>query len=108
MISAAGVMTFRQGVGLIGIGGTVFTLSSGAYFPLSVLPAWIKPLARLNPFTVAVRAMREALLADAGWPEVWPAIVRLFPMTALSLAAGIVAFRLAFRRERRRGTLGLY
>jgi hypothetical protein len=29
-------------------------------------------------------------------------------MSAVSLAAGLIAFRLALGRERRRGTLGLY
>jgi hypothetical protein len=32
----------------------------------------------------------------------------LVPAAGLTLVAGVVAFRLALRRERRRGTVGLY
>jgi hypothetical protein len=35
-------------------------------------------------------------------------VVVLLPLAVVSLAVGIFAFRQALRRERRRGTLGLY
>jgi uncharacterized membrane protein (UPF0182 family) len=52
--------------------------------------------------------MREALLGGAGWTDVAPSLLVLAPMSAFSLIVGMAIFRLAVRRERRLGTLGLY
>ena len=73
-----------------------------------MLPDWLAALAELNPMTLAVDAMRETLLGDGGWSEVGTALLVLVPASLVTLALGIVAFRAALLRERRRGTLGLY
>jgi hypothetical protein len=52
--------------------------------------------------------VRRALLGDAGWAEVLPTIAILIPLSAVSLVLGVLSFRWALRRERRKGTLGLY
>jgi ABC-2 type transport system permease protein len=38
LVAAGAVLTFRRGTGVIGAGVAVLGLSSGAFFPLSVLP----------------------------------------------------------------------
>ena len=108
MVSAAGVVTFKRGFGVVGLGSLILTATSSTYFPIEVLPGWLQAIARYNPITIALRASREAMLGGAGWSEILPAVAALIPMAALALTAGIVAFQLALRRERRRGTLGLY
>ena len=108
-VAAAGAtMTFRRGSGAVGLGMTVLVLFSGAYYPLDLLPSWMASLAELNPITVAVNGMREPLLGGTGWDGVGKAVAVLLPLALVSLALGAVAFRGALRRERRRGTLGLY
>ena len=106
--SAAGILTFKRGSGVMGFGALLLGLTSGAFFPLSLLPAWIAALAEYNPLAVAIEGLREALLGGTGWTEVGSALLLLIPLSALSLLAGSLLFRLALRRERRRGTLGLY
>jgi ABC-2 type transport system permease protein len=106
--SAAAVLTFRRGSGLVGLGAMLLAFASGLYFPLDLLPAWIADVASWNPIALAVDAMRQALLGGAGWGEVAPKVAVLAPLGLASLAAGIGLFRLALRRERRRGTVGLY
>lgn len=108
MASAAATLTFRGGSGAFGLGVMLMTLGSGAYFPLELLPDWAYELARFNPMTIAVNAVRRPLLAGAEVPGAWTELLALVPISALALLAGIVAFRVAMRRERRRGTLGLY
>ncbi len=107
VLSAAGTLTFRRGSGS-GLIMTALTITSGAYFPLSVLPEWAQTLAEWNPIAVAVNALRECLLGSAGWPEARDAITVLVPAAAITLSLGIWAFRVALRRERRKGTVGLY
>lgn len=108
LLSAAGVMTFKRGGAGVGIGVTLLVLVSGAYFPLDLLPEWAQQIAQLNPLAIAINNVREALLGDAGWDSLSADVLLLVPMAAASLAAGVIAFRLAVRRERTRGTIGLY
>jgi ABC-2 type transport system permease protein len=107
-IASASVLTFRRGSGVIGFGTFALTFTSGAYFPLALFPDWVETLARLNPIAVAITGMREQLLGTAGWADAASVLVRLVPMSTISLLLGLYAFRLAMRRERRLGTLGLY
>ena len=106
--SAGATLTFRRGSGLVGLGSTVLVLFSGAFYPLDVLPGWVASIAELNPITIAVDGMREPLLGGTGWEGVGTAVAILVPLSAVSLAVGVYAFRAALRRERRQGTLGLY
>lgn len=108
VVSAAAMLTFRGGSTGVGLGVTLMTLASGAYFPLELLPDWLANIAEYNPMAIAIDGMRDAILGGAGWSEVGPTVAFLVPCSLLTLAAGVLAFRLASRRERRRGTLGLY
>ncbi len=106
ILYAGWTLTFKVTGG--GIFISLLTLTSGAYFPLSVMPGWVETLAEVNPLTAAVETLRETLLGDAGWAEVGDTLIVLFPASLLMLAVGIAGFRAALLRERRRGTLGLY
>ena len=52
--------------------------------------------------------MRAQLIGDAGWHDALVTIAKLVPLSGITLLLGLYAFRLAMRRERRLGTLGLY
>jgi ABC-2 type transport system permease protein len=105
--SAAATLAFKRGGG-VGTVVTLMTIASGAYFPLTLFPAWVETLAVANPMTAAIDGMRQSLLGGAGWSEVAPALAVLVPGAAVTLAIGLLAFRAALRRERRTGSIGLY
>jgi ABC-2 type transport system permease protein len=107
-VASASVLTFRRGSGVIGIGTFALTFTSGAYFPLALFPSWVETLAKLNPIAITITGMREQLIGGAGWADAASVLVRLVPLSTISLLLGLYAFRLAMRRERRLGTLGLY
>lgn len=106
--NAGFLLTFRRGGGVTGLVFTMLALFSGAFFPLDLLPGWLQGTAELNPIAIAIEGMREPLLGGTGWAGVGASLLVLLPISALSLAAGFAAFRAALRRERRRGSLGLY
>jgi ABC-2 type transport system permease protein len=108
VVSAAVTLTFRRGGGMIGMGLLGLGLVSGAYFPVTLLPGWLEATAAANPIALAIDGMRDALLGGAGWGAVGPAVAVLAPLSVVSLALGLTAFRLALRRERRIGTVGQY
>jgi ABC-type polysaccharide/polyol phosphate export permease len=108
VMSAAAILTFRRGHGLVGLWAALLTLTSGAYFPIENFPGWLQKIAELNPMTGVLNGAREALLGNPDWSDVWKVVIPLMPLAAITLALGAFAFQLALGRERRRGTLGLY
>jgi ABC-2 type transport system permease protein len=108
ILAAAAVMTFRRGNGSVGLAGMLLALASGAYFPLALLPGWLQAIATATPMAIALERMRDSLLGGSGWGGIGPAAAALVLWALVSLALGLLAFRVALRRERGRGTLGLY
>lgn len=107
LVTAAAIVTFRRGTGMLGIAMSVLGLASGAFFPLSLLPLWLQRLAEANPVAIVMEGTRGALIGGA--PEdLTASLLVLVLLSALALAAGVWAFRAALAREHRRGTLGLY
>jgi ABC-2 type transport system permease protein len=108
MCTAAAILTFRRGSGLMGIGTMALGLASGAFFPLTLLPAWIASIAEYNPLAIAIDGLRETLLGGTGWSGIGDDLLLLVPISVGSILLGSLLFRASLRRERRRGTLGLY
>jgi ABC-2 type transport system permease protein len=106
--SAAAIVTFKRGAGLLAMGTLVVALVSGLYFPIELLPGWLTAIAEQNPIALAVEGMRESLLGGSGWAEIGATLALLAPMSLAALAVGFLAFRSALARERRLGTVGLY
>ena len=107
MVSAAGTLTFRRGA-ITTLTVVALTLPSTTYFPAEVVPSWAQRIIELNPLTVALGAARTALLHGGSWADIAPTLAQLAPVAIVSLGLGFFAFKLALRRERRLGTLGLY
>jgi ABC-2 type transport system permease protein len=108
LVTAAAIVTFRRGTGVLGVVMSVLGLASGAFFPLTLLPGWIQRLAEANPVAVVLEGTREALIGGAGWSAVGTNVLLLGAVSVLAMLAGVQAFRAALAREHRRGTLGLY
>lgn len=106
--SAAAILTFRRGSGLVGPAALGITFLSGAFFPLVLLPVWLRTVASWNPIAIALDTTRDALLGGASWATQAPRIGALAVAAAATAAGGTLAFHLALRRERRLGTIGLY
>lgn len=108
ILAAAITLTFRRGAGMVALAVAGLTLVSGLYFPVDLLPGWLTTVAEANPLAIAAESLRESLLGDANWSTIGPDIAVLTPLAIVSFLLGMVAFRLALRRERRLGTLGAY
>ncbi len=105
ILSASYVLLFKRGnpakwllIGLWGIAG-------GMLFPIDILPDWLRVVAKLNPMTYALNAMRAALLGGAGLRQVLPAIELLLLFAMVLLPLSMLVFSWTLARTKTTGTL---
>ena len=77
----------------------------GVMYPVSVLPGPLRILARLIPVTYSLQGMRAALLAGAGWNQLWPSIGALLLFAVILVPSSFLVFAWALRRTKITGTL---
>jgi len=84
---------------------TVVTLLAGVYFPVTLLPGWIRWASDVQPFTPGVDLLRNLVVGTPLPDPAWLDVVKLvgFPLALMPLA--LLALRGAVRRGRRRGTI---
>jgi len=70
-----------------------------------VLPEWLRIIARLNPVTYALEAMRSALLDGANVLAIARPLLMLFLFALVLLPTSMLAFSWALRRTKINGTL---
>jgi ABC-2 type transport system permease protein len=98
-------LILRHGMGAESLAWTVFfALSpvSCVYYPITILPQWIRPIAWSLPQTYVFEGMRTVLFDRVFRFDYFLAAIGL---GIVYLAAGIAIFFLAFRNARRRGAL---
>jgi len=80
-------------------------LISGVYYPVSVLPEWLQPVARVSPATYVLEGMRAGILQGASTRAllgyVWPLVL----LGVIFIPLGVYVFGLAERYAKRTGKL---
>jgi ABC-2 type transport system permease protein len=105
ILSASYVLLFKRGNPAKWFLLGVSSVAGGMLFPVSILPDWLQLVARLNPVTYALDAMRAALLGGAGLHAVWRPLLVLLLFAAVLLPVSMGAFAWALRRTKTTGTL---
>lgn len=80
-------------------------LAAGVYYPVEVLPAWLQPVANLNPATYTLDGVRAALMHGAGYAEVLPWVWKLLATGALLVPLGLWTFQLGEHYAMKTGRL---
>jgi ABC-2 type transport system permease protein len=57
---------------------------TAVYAPVALLAPWLQKVARVNPFTYVLDAVRAPYIAATTWHTIWPAVLALAGMVALS------------------------
>ena len=105
ILSASYLLLFKRGNPAKWFLLSVSGVAGGMLFPISVLPDWLQVVAKLNPVTYALEAMRAALLGGAGWTPIWRPLLVLLAFAALLLPMAMLVFAWALRRTKVTGTL---
>jgi ABC-2 type transport system permease protein len=105
ILSASYLLLFKRGNPAKWFLLGVSSVAGGMLFPISVLPDWLQLVARLNPITYALDAMRAALLGGAGLHAVLRPLLVLFLFSAVLLPFSMAVFAWTLRRTKTTGTL---
>lgn len=106
MLAAAFVLAFKRGNPVTLFFGQLGALLAGVYFPVEVLPGWLKATAAFIPLTYGLAIARAALLGAGAVRLLEVAVLGLY--AAVALALGYLALRAALARARRDGSLSHY
>lgn len=81
---------------------------SGVYYPIGVLPGWLRLVGQALPLTHSLELLRRSLLLGEGLPQLWRELLILVALTVVTLLLGTLACSLAIRVARTDGSLSHY
>ena len=102
------VMAFKQAAFATQFIVAGVAIVGGLYFPITVLPSWIRWMSAVQPFTPATDLLRHLLV---GTPLVHPAAVELLKLVGFLVVlfpAGFMLLRASIRYGQRSGTIAEY
>jgi ABC-2 type transport system permease protein len=105
VLSAAYLLLFKRGNPAKWFILGVSSIVGGMLFPVDILPPWLQVIARLNPVTYALDAMRGALLDGAGISAIGGSLLLLLVFGAVLLPISMLVFSWVLRRTKITGTL---
>jgi ABC-type polysaccharide/polyol phosphate export permease len=104
LLFAAVTLAFKQSPGQAAVLAGI-SLISGLYFPVDLLPEWLRWLADVQPFTPTVDLMRHVLVGSPLEGSVAGELARMVGFVVIGLPVSLLAISAARRYGRRRGTL---
>lgn len=105
LLDTALVLRFKRGHLAGYLLGMSWAVLGGVYFPIGVLPAWLRRLSAFLPTTHAVGALEAAVHAGAPLPTLWPHLGPLLVMAGAFALIGSVALQQALRAAKIRGSI---
>lgn len=105
---AAAVLLFKQAGSAATFAVTGLSLASGAFFPVDLLPGWIRWIAETQPLTPSLELLRHVLLGSDIDGGPWLAVLKLVLFAAVLMPLALVLLDASVARCRRRGTLTEY
>jgi ABC-2 type transport system permease protein len=105
IISASFIMVFKRGNPINWVMGTTAQLLGGTYFPIAILPQFLKIFSRFIPLTYSLKALRMALLRGASVGDLSFEIAVLILFCILLLPLSFVIFKFALKKAKKDASL---
>jgi ABC-2 type transport system permease protein len=103
--AAASILVVKRGDAIVSMLIGIMIIFSGSVFPISSLPGWLQPVARVLPAHVAFDGVRNALFRGEGW-ELDAVALLAVAVVGIPIAAWI--FGLSLRAAQHSGSLSEY
>jgi ABC-2 type transport system permease protein len=78
---------------MFGILNTLLFFPSGSIYPVEAFPAWLRGIAKVDPFTYAVHGFKSLLLKETGLSAIVPDMIYLSIFAAVTLALAVPLFK---------------
>jgi ABC-2 type transport system permease protein len=78
---------------IFGILNTLLFFPSGSIYPVEAFPAWLRAIAKVDPFTYAVHGFKSLLLKEAGLGAIVPDMIYLSIFAVVTLALAVPLFK---------------
>lgn len=108
VFSAAFTMVFKSADPINWLIASTAYVFSGVFFPVSVMPVWLRVISYALPFTYVLRALRGALLEGASLSELRVDILSLLAFTLVLSPLALWSMGWAVRYLKRTGKLAHY
>ncbi len=105
ILSACFTLVYKKGNPFSWIYGSVSGLLGGVFFPINILPAWIKWISYLLPITYSLEGLRKSIITSSDFSEIFPNIIALFVFALIFFPLSLCLFRLALKKAKKDGTL---
>ncbi len=108
MASAGIIMVTKQGDPISFLFNAISNLLSGVFFPVSILPSWLRFFSYLLPLTWSLEAIRYSLLQGYTLFQLAPYLEILAAFTVVTVPSGLALFAWGFKRARIEGSISQY
>lgn len=105
VLSACGLLLFKEADPVNWALGGLMRLVGGVYFPVALLPNWLKAVAGWFPLTYGLDGLRQVILAQASLNAIAAILFNLGIFAAAGWALAMPAFLWTIRRLKQSGTL---
>lgn len=78
---------------IFGVLNTLLFFPSGAVYPQQAFPGWMRAIARVDPFTYAVHALKSLLLKNTGLLAIGGDLLYLVIFSAVAMSAATLLFK---------------
>lgn len=102
---AALVVLVKQAGGQLGLATTLIALASGTYFPVALLPGWLRWISAVQPFKPTIDLLRHLLVGAPMPGSTVAALAKVVGFAVVLLPLSALALRFALRDAQRRGTI---
>jgi len=108
ILSTSFILVYKLGNPFSWIFGGLSGLFGGIFFPIEVLPGWLKWISYLLPITHSLRGLRLSLLSSVSFSQIMPSIIVLACFSLVLLPLSFVVFRVSILKAKKDGTLTHY
>lgn len=105
LIFACSAILFKRVLGGAGLMLTGVALVSGLYFPITLLPAWLKWFSNVQPFTPTVELLRHTLVQTPLTHSTFVDLSKIIGFVIVCLPLSVLLLSQAMRIGQRRGTI---
>jgi ABC-2 type transport system permease protein len=108
VLSASFILVYKLGNPFSWAFGSLSALFGGVFFPVAVLPDWLRWISSWLPITYSLEGLRKSLLLSLPLGALWPEIRALLIFSLFLVPLSLLVFRIALKKAKKDGTLTHY